>query len=328
MIKFLLRSNKKNALIRTETFKKGKLQFQVETRWNDMEIVVDEKPELRNHKAEEGFNLPNFFVKSGFENRKTKLIFPKNIPESEAKKIRNELREEKRGILELEDDQFPFDEHNFFLRSSSWDKVEGKTLFYGPIEVEEITYHLLRVSAVEYACGDTGFRVTKDEYKRFMTDGIPMSRDDYYELADQFCTTMPQIPDYGPMQFDIDDVDSPKFRAKFLALYKKAKIKKCKAKISAEKKVRSKTEYSLVVAQGSEYSEATLEIYEPFDLEKLKVSVVQQQIMHGSKRCYDTFVLAYGDDRFDFEWVEGHSEINYLVSPDDKWKEVDINFTD
>jgi hypothetical protein len=314
-MKYLITFKKKNSLVEREFYRKGKRFFYIEKIWDNPEIVLDKKPNLKKYNPLEGLLLSDVKFKSGEFETKSKIVIPDNIPEAEAKKIKSEYRK-----------------YNSIYDVEGWESAESEIKAYGEIEMKETPYHLLTLFSSEIEM--LLMKVTKEKFNEYLSEGFP--QDDFEDLE--------QNTEFSGLIYDeltmlsIDENEMPNFHKLFKAKYNLA-IKEYEKKYPKRLDVKNKktnVEYAVVGERWIKRSWHTLEIYEEFDFTKLNIEISRDSYF-GRDDYAQTFSLNYAGKEFEFKENYGadsddfylmtslgdRSEFSFIESEEEDWEDED-----
>ncbi|MCG3775866.1 MAG: hypothetical protein JW395_2712 [Nitrospira sp.] len=281
-------------------------QFYLEERVEIKGIVLDEKPNLRKYDPAVGFKFESSSFKNNFKTFKGEYaVFPDGFPAKERKAIEKLINV---GIYSYE-----YDEHG-------WQLIEECCLVFGDLNIHEVYVNNLVFYTGEI--NGVSSPLTKADFEQYRDNGMPQNIFD--ELTDDNDFAGPILSDHSSLTVNDKDVEG--FYNRLESLHNQAvveydrthpfeskaqktgrgKAKKGKKKTSGDSMDLSS--YMFVYSAWTKRSFYELEIYEDFDIDRLRVEVSRDELHLGDHPIY-TFSLSYetqNGEIVDFSFRENH----------------------
>lgn len=303
--KFLVTPKKKYLLIKKEFYKKGKLNFYVEKKYANPEILLDRKINLKKYDSHIGQIIKNYTFKDDSYDYKTKLILSDDISKEDAKLIKEHVKTHRMYLI---------DDHG-------WKQSKIISILYGNFEMHEVPVNELTLFTGELE----GLLqiITKDKFNEYAKNGMPY--EDYLEFEgeSEYCSP---FFDEGTM-LSVNSVDINDFQKLFKEKYEQA-VKQYEKDHPKNKDTKNNKEgdltYAIIGERWIKRAWYFLTIYEEFDFSKLEIHISREQNF-GRDSYIEIFSLSYDGKEFEFlENYGANSEEMYLMSSDGKIKDFEV----
>ncbi|MCF8194587.1 MAG: hypothetical protein K9J38_01180 [Polynucleobacter sp.] len=298
--KFLITPKRKNSLIKQEFYKKGKLSFYIESKWDECSILLDKKPKSKMVDGKKVTTLKNISFKDSEFNKKERLVIPDDFSNDDKKILRKQ-----------------FKDHNFYsIDDYGWKNSKETYTLFGEFSIEEVPVHVLTLFTSEIE--GLEMSISKEQFDEYRTVGMPYS--DYEEFEDSVYYSGPIFDELTSLS--VDDVEISDFEKIFSKKYDLALKQYEKERppiIKSNKKIaKSNICYAVVGGRWIKRSWYKLTIYEEFDFSKMVINI-SRDYFFGQNNYSETFTLSYGDIDFDFYENNGtNSDSCELMSSDGK----------
>ena len=304
--KFLIRPRKMNALLREESYKKGKSTFCIESKWKECLIIIDKKPKSKNIDSKKVTVLNNPILIDHQYDYKKKLVISERVLDSDKQLIRKRYR----------------DNNLYFIDDDGWKSSKETYTLLGDFEIKEVPVHELTLFTSEVE--GLVMSITKKQFDEYRTVGMPHSDYEEFEGSAEYCS-----PIFDEMtSLSVDDVEIPNFQKLFKQKYDQAvneyEIEFPPSKKSNKRNAKSNLSYAVVGDRWVKRSWYKLTIYEEFNFSKIIIHI-SRDVLFGQDSYAETFRLSYGDIEFDFYENDGaNSDSCELMTSDGKSVDFEV----
>jgi hypothetical protein len=276
-------------------------KFTLEQKIEVKGIILDQRPALRKARKADGLRFDSFEFKDGYSCHKTQRIdFEGGFPLSGKRQINQIL---KTGNV-----------YSFQHEGYGWKLIEKYRVIPGEFSVQKINVTKLEFYTGEISGGCT--ILTKKEYEQYRRKGIPRSV--YCDLITDNNFSGPILSDHSSLT--INGQELPDFYSHLEEIYSESKkliterfqqrdlLKKDKrtSKKSASRKKSTPRPYLFVHSEWIKRSFYQLKIYEHFDINRLRVEVIAEQLHPRADTDYifHLFYETQENDLLEFDFVE------------------------
>ena len=303
--KFLVIPKKKYSLVKQEVYKKGKLTFYIENKYQNPEILLDVEINLKKYDPITGLVLKNYSFKDGEYDYKTKLVITDEITTEDTKLIKRHYRKNEMYLI---------DEHG-------WKQSKKISILSGNFDIKKVSVNELTLFSGELE----GLLqiISKEKFDDYEKNGMPY--EDYLEFDGESEYCSPFFDERTMLSInDIEFNDFQKlFKEKYDQAVKQYEKEHPKSKDTKNKKVSDLT-YAIVGERWIKRAWYSLTIYEEFDFSKLEIHISREQNF-GRNSYVEIFSLSYDGKVFEFQENYGaNSEEIFLMTSDGKEKDFEI----
>ncbi len=301
MIKFMLIPTD-GYFLEKEVFKDREgNKFTLEQKIEVKGIILDQRPALKKARKADGLRFDSLEYKDGYSRyKKQRVVFEGGFPLSGKRQINKIL---KTGNV-----------YSFQHEAHGWTLIEKYQVIPGEFSVRKIHVTKLEFYTGEISGGCT--TLTKKEYEQYRRKGMPQSR--YDDMITDFDFSGPILSDHSSLTVNGHEYDD--FYPHLEKLYSESKQRICDQSASSDrrkqkscpsekgggrKKEMSRT-YLFVHSEWIKRSFYELEIYEPFDVNKLRVEV-SAELLHPKANIdyiFDLFYETEEGDLIEFKFIE------------------------
>jgi len=300
---FLIVPTDGSFLERTTLRDKDGNQFHIEQKIEVKGIVFHKKPNLKKLKGNDGVIFNSHTFKNGASNWKEQYcIFPPGFPIKNQNIIKTILKKSRVHSYEYED--------------HGWELIEECRIIPGSFEVQEVPVNRLEFVTEEISGGCTV--LTKRDFDGYRRNGMPQSV--YDDLLGENDFSGPFLSEHSTLTVNGTNIED--FYRKLEGLYNESRNSNSETNFTepsskelnnqsnkaAKKQTTGSNPHMFVHSEWTKGSYYELTIYEPFDINRLRV-VVSVDRLPPKSDPYCTFMLYYESqdgDMLEFNFIMNH----------------------